>query len=192
MWQIAGVNKLKSPINENVYNEKTKQPEAVIYSAPGRYFWRRSSVKETAWRWWRPRGTPHLWESLKTSESCLIVVFVYYFIYYFPSKSWIIAAGVSILPVSMWKNTKCSFCAVLRNNNNECKTCCAKNQRGQVLCCTLQGCRSSQRLGIHGGEDAVEARQRPGLHTLHPKGQKGTFLLMKTKHMWRSPPQPSQ
>lgn len=47
-----------------------------------------------------------------------------------------------------------------------------------MLCCSLQGRRSSQRLGVHGGEDAVEARQRPGLHALHPKGsnKKAAFI----------------
>lgn len=56
-----------------------------------------------------------------------------------------------------------------------------------MLCRSLQGRRSSQRLGVHGGEDAVEARQRPGLHALHPKGieQEGRFchrdILSKTK-----------
>lgn len=52
------------------------------------------------------------------------------------------------------------------------QTSCTKHQGGQVLCCSLQGCRSSQRLGIHGGEDAMETRQRSGLHTLHSKGEK--------------------
>lgn len=65
-------------------------------------------------------------------------------------------------------------CIAIRH---KCKTCCAKNQRGQVLRCTLQGGRSSQTLGIHGGEDAVEARQRPGMHALHPKGTKRRTLL---------------
>lgn len=60
-------------------------------------------------------------------------------------------------------------CITIRH---KCETCCAKDQRGQVLCCSLQGCRSSQRLGVHGGEDAVEARQSPGLHALHPGGKK--------------------
>ena len=50
----------------------------------------------------------------------------------------------------------------------KCETCCTKNQGREVLCCSLQGCCSSQRLSIHGGEDAVEAGQSPGLYALHP------------------------
>lgn len=55
-----------------------------------------------------------------------------------------------------------------KNWHHECETSGSEHQRGQVMCCSLQGCLSAQRLCIHGGEDAVEAGQRPGLNPLHP------------------------
>ncbi|TNN29906.1 hypothetical protein EYF80_059944 [Liparis tanakae] len=51
-------------------------------------------------------------------------------------------------------------------------TCCSKHQRGEMLRRGLQGGRSAQSLRLHGGEDAVEARQRPGLNPLHPAEQR--------------------
>ena len=46
-----------------------------------------------------------------------------------------------------------------------------EDQRGQVLGHALEGLGPAQRLHVHGGEDVVEAGQRPVLHPLHPAGE---------------------
>lgn len=107
----------------------------------------------------------------------MVLTYSHYSLY----KSWIVLREFS--PASVYQNRKAFLWL-----NNKSKTCCAKNQCGQVLCCALQSCRSSQWLGIHGGEDAVETRQRPGLHTLHPKGQKRHFLLMNSNYIYQDLP----
>lgn len=85
------------------------------YSLPGGYFWRQSSVKETAWHWWQPLRTPHLWVSLKTLQSYLNGCVYLNILTYSANPE---SLEVSSWPLPMCKNTNCYLSAVLQRDIN--------------------------------------------------------------------------
>lgn len=155
-----------------MFNINKAKAGAVMHSVPGGYFCWQSSVRETAWRWWLPQGTPHLWVSLirKEGKSCLFCrcmtgflncnsLLLHWIIIHIQSCVYYHSSNFDFLPQILFQT---------KHKAKKSETCCTENQCRQMLRCILQCCRTSQRLGIHAWEDAMETCQSPGLHTLHP------------------------